>query len=79
MGGSLGNRADSVKYYKKSEHTWKKELKALKNQNKMLFIIAKKSGSRRELKNIKKIKAKAYKKCRCSSRNSSRSDSYSDS
>ena len=37
-------------------------MKALKKQNKMLYIIAKKSGSRRELKKIKKIKANASKK-----------------
>ena len=31
----------------------KKELKSLKNQNKMIYIIAKKSGSRREIKKVK--------------------------
>ena len=37
----------------------------------MIFSIAKKSGSHRELKNIKKISEKASKKCCNSSRNSS--------
>ena len=41
---------------------WKKDLKALKNHNKMLYRIAKKSGPRREIKNIKKIRAEASKK-----------------
>ena len=39
-----------------------KELKALKNQNKMLYIIAKKYVLRREIKKIKKIRAKASNK-----------------
>ena len=59
MGGYLGDRADTVKHYKKSEQKWKKELKSLKNQNKMLFRIAEKSGSHHEMKNIKKIRTKA--------------------
>ena len=46
LGGALGNRADVVKHDKKSEHKWKKELKALKKQNKILYSISKKSGSR---------------------------------
>ena len=59
LGGYLGNRADSVKKYKNSEQKWKKDLKSLKNQNKMLYIIAKESGSYRALKRIKKILSKA--------------------
>ena len=39
-----------MKQYKKSENKWKKELKDLKNQNKTLYKISKKSGSRREVK-----------------------------
>ena len=50
LGGGLGNRANTLKQYKNSEHKLKKELKALKNQNKMLYSIAKNFGSRRELK-----------------------------
>ena len=37
-------------------------MKSPKNQNKMLYISAKKSGSRDELKNIKKLKDKASSK-----------------
>ena len=48
-------RAEAVKNCKKSESKWKKEVKAQKKQNKMLFSIAKKSGSCREPKNIKNI------------------------
>ena len=55
MEGSVGSRADTVKQYKKSENKWKKELKALKNQNKMLYSIVKNSGSRIEIINIDKI------------------------
>ena len=32
MGGYLGDRADTVKHYKKSEQKWNKELKSLKKQ-----------------------------------------------
>ena len=73
LGGDLGNRANAVKQYKKYEHKCKKYLKAIKNQNEMLYIIAKKSGSRRELINISNIKAKASKK-----RSNYSSDSSSD-
>ena len=45
----------------------------------MLYSIAKKSGSRREYKRIKKIKDKAYKNCNYSSIDSSRSESDFDS
>ena len=61
MGGSLGNRDDSVKHYKKSEHKWKKYMKYLKNQNKIIFSIAKNSISHCELNKIKNIRAKAPK------------------
>ena len=72
--GSLGIRDDDVKHYKKSKHKWKKELKALKKHNKMLYIIAKKSDSCLKLKNIKKIIPKAFKKRGNSSSNSSRDE-----
>ena len=48
--GALDNRSDAVKHYNKSEHKCKKYLKAHNNQNKMLYIISKNSGSRLELK-----------------------------
>ena len=59
---SLGNRADDVKKYQKTEKNWKRELKSLKKLKKVLHRIAKNSGSRREINNTKKIKNKAYKK-----------------
>ena len=45
MGGSLVDRADALNYYKKCEHKCKKDLKALRKQKKMLFMISKKSIS----------------------------------
>ena len=57
----MGSLTDAVKQYKKYENKWKKELKYLKNQNKMLYIIANKSGWRREIKKINKILSKASK------------------
>ena len=63
---------NAVKQYKKSENKWKKELKDLKKQNKMLYSIANKSCLRRE---IKKIREKAYKKSSDSSSDDSDSDS----
>ena len=41
LGGDLGDRANSLKQYKTYEHKWKKELKSLKNKNKILYSIAK--------------------------------------
>ena len=60
----------STKFWKK----WKKELKSLKNQNKIIYSIADKFGLRRELKNIKNIKYKASKKRSNSSSNYYRND-----
>ena len=62
MGGTILNRINALQQYKKSENKWKTELKALKKQHKMIYIIAKKSGSRREIKKIEKIRAKASKR-----------------
>ena len=42
--GALGNRYTAVKQYKKYKNKWKREMKALKKQNKMIYIITKKSG-----------------------------------
>ena len=61
MGEYIGSRNHSVQQHKKSENKWKKELKALKKQNKMLYSIAKKSGSRREIQKIKKMKEESSK------------------
>ena len=74
IGGYVGIRNDTVKQYKKSENKWKKYLKSLKKQNKMLYIISKKSGSRHEINMIKNIKAKASKKYSDSSSDYSDSD-----
>ena len=59
MGVSVEIRSDTAKQYNKYENKQRKYLKALKKQNKIIYRISKKSGSRRE---IKKIKAKASKK-----------------
>ena len=62
LGGTLCNRAYAVKNYNKSEYKGKKGPKPPNKHNKMIFIFAKKSGSRQETKKIKKIKAKDLKK-----------------
>ena len=71
LGGPMGSRDEAMKQYKKSGSKWKKELADLKKQNKMLYSIAKKSGSSREVKKIKKIRNKASKRRCDDSRNSS--------
>ena len=48
-----------MKRYERSESKWKKELKDLKKQNKIIYSIAKKSGSHCKIKNIKKIRSSA--------------------
>ena len=72
-------RPDTVKQYKNSENKWKIDLKYFKKQNKMLYIIAKKSVLRRGIKKIEKIHAKASNKSCDSSSNSSSEYSDSDS
>ena len=62
LGVPLGSRSDDVKHYMNSENKWKKEVKDLKKQNKIIYIFSKKFCSRLELENIKKIRAKASKK-----------------
>ena len=59
MGGPAGSRNHAVQQHKKYEKKWKKKLKALKKQNKILYSISKESGSRREIQKIKKIRKKA--------------------
>ena len=44
------SRDESAKQYEKSKNKQKKDLKDLNNQNKKIYVIAKKSGSHRELK-----------------------------
>ena len=65
-----------MKQYNKSENKWKKYLKATKKQNKMVYSIANQAGSRRELKNIKRIRAKASKNCKKYIRNYSIEEYY---
>ena len=67
MGGLIGSRNHAVQHHKKSENKWKKELKYLNKQNKMLYSIAKKSYLRREIQNIKKIRKEASKETYSSS------------
>ena len=67
MGGPIGSRSYAVQQHNKSENKRKKYLKALSKKNKMLYIIAKKYGSRREIKNIKKTREKSCKKTSVSS------------
>ena len=64
LGVPMGSRYGSVKQQKRSESKWKKELKALKKQNTIIYSIAQKSGAHREIKNINKIMSKATKKHR---------------
>ena len=52
LGGDIGSMPKAMKQYNKSENKRKKYLKDLKKQNKTIYRISKKSGSRRELKNI---------------------------
>ena len=77
--GPMGSRSEDANQYKKSLNKWKEELKALSKQNKMLYSISKKSGSRCELKNIKKIKDKFSKKHYNSGSNYSTNEYYSES
>ena len=76
MVGSVGIRYDTVKYYKKSDNKWNKELKYIKKQSKILYSIAKKSVSRRV---INKIQEKDSKKGRHFSSSFSSDHSESDS
>ena len=79
LGGPMVSRAEAVNQYKKPGNKWKKYLKDLKKQNKMLYRIANNFGSRREIKKSKKIKAKASNKRRDDRSDSSRNKSYYDS
>ena len=62
MVGTMVSRNNDVQQYKKSKNKWKKELKDLKKQNKMLYSISNKSDSRCDIKNINKIRSKYSKK-----------------
>ena len=67
IGGPVRIRTHAVQQHKKSENKWKKELKSLKKQNNMLYSIAKKLGSRREIQEINKIRKESSKETYSSS------------
>ena len=67
MLGPIGSRNNAVQQHKKHENKWKKEMKSLKKQNNILYSIANKSGSRREIKKFKKIREEDSKKTSISS------------
>ena len=58
----MGIRAEAVKRYKRSESKCKKEIKALKKQNKILYRISNKFGTSREIKKIDNMRSKGSKK-----------------
>ena len=60
MGGSVVSRDDTMKQYKKSEKKWKKNLKALNNQSKIIYSIYNKYVLRHKIKNIKTIWKNRY-------------------
>ena len=66
MGGPIESMTRAVQQHKKSGN-FQKELKTLKNQNKMLYRISKKSGSIREIQKIKKTRKEASKETNSSS------------
>ena len=75
-GGPMRSRTDTVKQYQKSKNKWKKDLKYLNKQNKMLYRISKKYGSRQEINKSKNIREKASKKTSDSSSDDTDSDSF---
>ena len=75
--GILGNSSTAVKQYQKSKNIWKRELKYLNKQNQIISSMANRPVSHRELKNIKKICAKASNKYDSSRRYGSISESNS--
>ena len=79
LGGTMVSKSEAVNHYKRSEIKWNKELKYIKNKNKILYSIVNKYGSLREIKNIDKIRDKVSKKRRDDSSDSSRNESDSNS
>ena len=75
--GSLGNRNNAVKQLQKYKNKWRRELKSLKKQNKIIFSMTKRSGSHHELNKINNIFSNAPKKNESSNNSSSGSDSDS--
>ena len=46
LGGLIGSRAEAVKQSKKPKNKWKKDLKAIKRQNIILYCISNNTDSR---------------------------------
>ena len=59
MDGPIGSRNHAVQKHKKYENKRKKDMKTRKKQKKIIYSIAKKSGSRREIYKIKNIRKEA--------------------
>ena len=74
LGVPLGNRANFVNHYQKTEKKWRREMKTLKKQKNMLFTMADKSVSCHEIKKINKMNFKVSKKLSYSGSNISNSD-----
>ena len=60
IGGPIGIRTHDLQQHKKYKNKWKKELKSLKKQNKILYSIIKKSGFHREINKIKNIRGRSF-------------------
>ena len=75
LGGNLGNRDAAVKQFNTAGKKWKRDLKSLKRQNKILYSMVKHTGFHRELKKIKSIRDKIAKNNDSYSRNRSSSES----
>ena len=74
LGRSLGNRNYVVKKLQKSKNKWKRELRSLKKQDKILYSTAKRSRICRDMKKTKKIYTKAPNQKYSSNRSISSSD-----
>ena len=62
LGGNLGNIDSAVKHLNKSEKNFKRELNSIKKQKKILYRMAKHTGSRRYLKKINNIRSEVAEK-----------------
>ena len=74
LGRNLVNREKAVKLFQKTENKWKREMKALKKHNKIVYSMSKHTRFFRELKNTKKTKkihSDVENKCEISSISSS--------
>ena len=60
--GSLGKQDGDVKKFYKAKKNWKRQLRSLENQNKVLYSMINNLGSRKELHNINHISTKGNSK-----------------